>query len=65
MDAEDEGGIGGEGWEQRRPVVPMPGTTRLGVAIPVAKSGVEEGGARGPLSQETKVFRNHHSRNLE
>ena len=65
MDAEDEGGIGGEGWEQRRPVVPMPGTTWSGVAMPVAKSGVQEERARGPLSQETKVFRNHHLINLD
>ena len=61
MDVGVKGGIGGEGLEQRRPVVAMPGTTRSGVA----KSGVQEGGARGPLSPETKVFRNHHLINLE
>ena len=60
MDLRDNGELGEGGLEQRRPVVPMPGTARSGAVDSVAKSGVKKRGARSPPSQEAKVFRNHH-----
>ena len=60
MDLRDNGELGEGGLEQSRPVVPMPGTARLGAVNSVAKSGVQIRGARSPPRQEAKVFRNLH-----
>ena len=48
MDLRGNGELGEGGLEQRRPVVPMPGTARSGAVSSVAKSGVQKRGAIGP-----------------